>query len=250
MKKLLILLYLTSLLFSLSMVLANNVLATEILYSEKFETYSYGNWRNRDQLYIIDDPVGTGHGKVLKVIYPANAVNSGMNERVSLKRDVEAACLTYEVYFPPEFEFIRGKLPGLSGGNSPTGCIHSRNGFSNRFRFQRKTITQYVYHPEKKERCGEIKKVGTVESGQWNVIRSCMEIGTPGKKNGWFQAWVNGKTVGRITIKWRNKEDIKISNLLYSSFYGPRNGVPPKRRNYALFDNFVIESLNNMGEAR
>ncbi len=234
----------TLILFLVTALLGVSGWAEEILYSEDFEGFDLGIWRGKSNIQIINDPTEKNQSKVLIVKYPAKSVKHGMTFKKPLEKGVDAACLTYEVYFPKYFEFTSGKLPGLAGGNHPTGCVSAELGFSNRFVFKPKgRITQYIYHPDKKQKCGEHVTMGKLIPGQWNTIKSCLRLGIPNKKDGWFQSWINGKTIGRQKIKWRNDDNVKIDALLYSSFYGGGMRVAPKRVNYALFDNFRVYNL-------
>ena len=79
---------------------------------------------------IIANPTGDKKGQlVLAAKYPAGSCSSSCGIASGVGFDVaptgnftgNEATLEYEVFFPSDFEFVRGgKLPGISGG--PRGC--------------------------------------------------------------------------------------------------------------------------------
>src|SRR5262249_39105705 len=83
---------------------------------------------------VVDDPVA---GKVLRVTYPAGAVanDSGAQFRAQVKGlPADSICLSYWLKFADGFKWNKGgKLPGLCGGDCPSGGAPTNNGWSMRY---------------------------------------------------------------------------------------------------------------------
>ncbi len=100
----------------------------------------------KDTCQLVKDPtVANSVNNVLHVKYPkgscssACGISSGVSLHISPLPESEKATLEYEVYFPADFDFVKGgKLPGIMGGSK--GCAGCRrdeplrsNCFSARF---------------------------------------------------------------------------------------------------------------------
>ena len=70
---------------------------------------------------IVKDPLDSSEN-VLQIKYPKGIIQE-QKTRIYLKfESAESATLTYKVFFPEGFDFVRGgKLPGLYGGTAPRG---------------------------------------------------------------------------------------------------------------------------------
>jgi hypothetical protein len=221
--------------------LPNLTCAQEVL-KDDFESYAIASgWHGKPNTKIVEDPSGEKSGKVLQITMPKGK-GPGITNKISLKNPAQSACLSYELYLAPGFEFEisrkRGKLPGLAGGDTPTGCKTADAGFSNRFHWiENGTLTQYQYFPGKTTSCGTHTTVGKLTVGKWHTLRSCVNLGTAGKANGTWQTWVDGKSTGEQTIRWRNSNDITINSVLFHAFYSHDK---PSKDVAIYFDNLKV----------
>jgi len=82
----------------------------------------------KDTCQIINDPTAAGTtNKVMKAIYPngscssACGISSGLSFYPKPLPESTKATLEYEVFFPSDFDYVKGgKLPGIVGGSD--GC--------------------------------------------------------------------------------------------------------------------------------
>ncbi|MFW6275436.1 MAG: polysaccharide lyase, partial [bacterium] len=67
--------------------------------------------------------IETANGKILKVVYPFGRFGPLPGSQWKVKfQDTEIVCLSYKLYIPDDFDFMKGgKLPGLGGGKGNTG---------------------------------------------------------------------------------------------------------------------------------
>lgn len=217
-----------------------STLSAETIFNDNFEGYSAGSQYNRVKTAkIVQDPTGSKGGKLLQVTIP-KGWGPGITKKLPLSKSVTSACLSYDLYLQNGFEFRKGKLPGLAGGNTPTGCVSADNGFSNRFHFLPDArLTQYQYYPGKTVSCGAHADVGKLTTGRWHTLKSCINLGTPGKNDGTWQTWYDGKSTGQKSIKWRNSSGVNITSLLMHAFYSHDK---PSKDIKIYFDNFKVET--------
>ncbi|GAO28597.1 polysaccharide lyase [Geofilum rubicundum] len=60
----------------------------------------------------------------IKIVFPKNKYGTfpGCSWKVPFERPVEQASLSYKVFVPADFDFVKGgKLPGLAGGSANSG---------------------------------------------------------------------------------------------------------------------------------
>ncbi|WRT67512.1 uncharacterized protein IL334_004484 [Kwoniella shivajii] len=159
----------------------------------------------------------------LRVTYPAGSMNPGNNPRggstfyahpVNMRK-VHNATLEYSVFFPSDFDFVKGgKLPGLYGGHSGcAGGVDARDCFSTRMMWRENGHGElYLYAPRHRQTqrlCSSPPysdcstpyglSIGrgswTFQRGAWTDIRQDVWLNTPGKNDGGFNIWINGKLV-------------------------------------------------------
>jgi len=147
----------------------------------------------------------------------------------------------YHVYFPSDFEAIRGggKLPGPAGryGEHGTGGNPSdgTNGWTARGGFEPVDrnadpstvpiqLSYYVYHADMDGIYGDrFYWDGSIERGRWYQIDQHLKLNTPGENDAVLEAWVDGEQVCEVTdLRFRNEgyEDIKIESYWLTTFYG------------------------------
>ncbi|BGO97458.1 Polysaccharide lyase family 14 protein [Rhodotorula toruloides ATCC 204091] len=177
----------------------------------------------------------------LQVAYPAGSRNpsalpiGGMGFYTS-KIDITQATnvsFSYSVFFPVGFDFVKGgKLPGLYGGKTAcSGGSAAEDCFSTRLMFRKGGMGElYLYAPREKQVdslctlpplsfCNSVygMSIGrgswTFKTGEWTDIRQDIWLNTPGKADGGFNIWINGRIALRSdTVYYRNSVSGLVSN--------------------------------------
>ena len=206
-------------------------------------------------------------GDVLKVTYPAKGI--GMDAGCGFYAEPfgrfphDAGTLTYEVFVPADFEFVKGgKLPGLSvgaGDQCATGGDWKDLAGSVRLMWREGgEIIGYVYLPlESKSRDAVIKaqsaafrsvadvkgKYGidvghgkglAIVRGKWNEISVSVDL-----NSGTLVVVVNGKTLRVDGMIYRRSKSIGINAVLFSTFFGgSTDDWAPSKTQTLSFRNF------------
>ncbi|WP_458525522.1 polysaccharide lyase [Onishia taeanensis] len=178
----------------------------------------------------------TGLGEAgLRVHYPANTSSPGDTDvggagfyaAPEALKGAEAACLTYQVRFAPGFNFVKGgKLPGLYGGEAPSGGEEAdgTNGFSMRYMWRRQGQGElYEYAVDQDEDYG--KSVGrgrwTFPTGRWVTLEQEIVLNDAGEANGLARVWVDGTPIlEQHGMVYRTTRDVTIDGLMFSTFFG------------------------------
>ncbi len=189
----------------------------------------WGTKENVDRLAAahtgIDEPG-------LRVHYPAGTSSPGEEPRGGAGfysdppslRGAERACLSYMVRFPTNFDFVKGgKLPGLYGGEAPSGGedVSGENGFSMRLMWREEgegELYPYVVGFE-----GESVGRGfwRFPLGQWVTIEQEIILNDPGQENGIARLWIDGRPVlEQQNIVYRTSPTVTIDGLMFSTFFG------------------------------
>ncbi|MCE8018238.1 hypothetical protein HOP62_19335 [Halomonas sp. MCCC 1A17488] len=175
----------------------------------------------------------TGIGEPgLRVHYPAGTSSPGekpiggagfYSDPPSIK-GAEQACLSYMIRFPADFDFVRGgKLPGLYGGDAPSGGeeVDGKNGFSMRLMWREEgegELYPYVVGFE-----GESVGRGfwRFPLGQWVTVEQEVVLNDPGQENGIARLWIDGRPVlEQQNIVYRTSPSVTIDGLMFSTFFG------------------------------
>ncbi|MFQ3787750.1 polysaccharide lyase [Halomonas sp. A29] len=175
----------------------------------------------------------TGIGEPgLRVHYPAGTSSPGedpvggagfYSDPPSIK-GADRACLSYMVRFPTDFDFVRGgKLPGLYGGEAPSGGedVDGTTGFSMRLMWREEgegELYPYVVGFE-----GDSVGRGSwrFPLGQWVTIEQEIVLNDPGQENGIVRLWVDGRPVlEQQNVVYRTTPAITIDGLMFSTFFG------------------------------
>ena len=208
---------------------------------------------NVDRVAVVDDTIQMhyypgGHGRSSGGVLFCNPWE---------KLPADWMTLSYEVYFPPEFDFVLcGKLPGVGFGCAPgehsSGGEWNPTSGSYRLMWQKPEgecarIKGYLYlaiagGPAKEAAwdCQGDKVKETLEwddrtgynlhyrkdpcfnvtRGQWNTISMSMTMNTPGVADGFISMTVNGVTKSYDDLKFREVEECKIQDLYWVSIFG------------------------------
>ena len=213
-------------------------------------------WGLKERVSIVTD---NEDQQAIRILYPEGSINpsnkeaprggAAFNLHKDMPEQLVKACLSYDVYFPDDFEFVRGgKLPGLYGGkNPPSGCKRGteRRGFSMRYMWRQHGLgTLYAYIPGKPTRCGQLIGYGSWEfpKGKWVTLEQVIVLNNVGQSDGIIRYWVDGNlTVNRGNSVLRVKDEVYIEGIMFSTFFG--GGDPswasPKDQ-YLDFKNFII----------
>jgi hypothetical protein len=204
-----------------------------------------------DQVSIIS----FGAKNVVKTAFPKNKYGTfpGCSWKIPFDTPVEQASLSYKVFVPCDFDFVKGgKLPGLAGGSANSGgdIPNGMDGWSVRFMFKEKgTLCAYLYH------VGMVTEFGVhafltyknapilLESDAWNTIELKIKMNDPEKSNGEVHCSLNRKE-GLVlkNICFRKTNNLKIDQLLFSCFMGgDDSSYAPLSDQFLLFKDFTVE---------
>lgn len=165
-------------------------------------------------------------------------------------KPVEAACLSYRLRFPENFDFVKGgKLPGLYGGDAPSGgeAADGSGGFSMRLMWRRGgALEAYAYVANSPT--GEAASIGRGSAfampGRWASISIELRMNQPEKDDGVLRLWVDGvQRIERRDLAYRRNADLGIDGLMFSSFFGgnDRSWATP-REQYIDFADFRLHA--------
>lgn len=202
---------------------------------------------------------------------------SGLQLRANPYRKFPAssAWISYDIFVPSDFPWNNsGKIGagfclGTGPGNCSTGGDWSDDSGSIRVSWDgpRKAVTPYVYIPTQVgggSRKKSIENQGSsfksiirlggsngvhlwyknpfpLKAGQWNTVSLVVRLNTPGKSDGYLRFRVNGLERTLSNILWRSSSNVKISNVLFSVFYGGSNSsYAAPRDTYVMYRNFSV----------
>jgi hypothetical protein len=158
---------------------------------------------------------------------------------------VEQACLRYAVQFPAGFDWVKGgKLPGLFGGQPPSGGgeVEGDDGFSIRYMWREAGAGEaYAYIVNKPDDFGVSIGRGSWQfpTGTWTVLEQEIVLNQPSQANGTLRVWVDGQQVIEQTdIVYRTTDDVTIDGLMFSTFFGggDKSWATPKQQEIRFSD--------------
>ncbi len=173
---------------------------------------------------------------VLAFALPKGSINPGNREAPrggagfywmpELPEGVSSACLSYGVWFPPDFDFVKGgKLPGLFGGDGPSGGrkVTGENGFSMRFMWRAQGAGEvYAYIVGNHGRGISLERGAfSFPRGQWLELAQEVILNRPGREDGVVRVWANGRLViERTGLVYRKVPDMTIKGVMAHVFFG------------------------------
>ncbi|SOC54362.1 hypothetical protein SAMN05421509_103324 [Chromohalobacter canadensis] len=179
----------------------------------------------------------TGLGEAgLRIAYPEGTSapsdqgegGAGFYATISGLSEAERACLRYKVRFPQDFEFVKGgKLPGLYGGDAPSGGDEvTGDGYSMRFMWRRHgqgELYEYIVNKDADNDYG--KSVGRglwhFPTGQWVTVEQEIVLNDPQRDNGIARVWIDGKPIfEQRGIVYRKQSAVYADGLMFSTFFG------------------------------
>lgn len=164
----------------------------------------------------------------------------------------DRATLAYEVFFPADFDFVKGgKLPGFMLGVDPTDGASggkwdpSQGSFRLMFREGGKAIG-YAYLAVRGGNEGAYRAQGpayraavdaskgdtghdmwykkqggmTLRAGRWNAVRMSLKLNAPGRADGSARVTVNGVTRSVDGVVWRQSAAVRVQSVALVSFFG------------------------------
>ncbi|XP_041378355.1 uncharacterized protein LOC121390574 [Gigantopelta aegis] len=216
---------------------------------------------------VVRDPEG-GDNHVLKVTYHKGSWSTHGHTTGFLQFDatpvqpLSAMTLSYDIYFAPNFDFVRGgKLPGLYGGsNHCSGGRHSDDCFSTRFMWRSHGDGEvYAYISPRDEQvpgfCDD-KHCNSVygyslgrgdwrfRRGEWQNIAQYVKLNTPGRTDGVIRVWFNHKLVyEEENVSIRQTDSVKIDGIFFSTFFGGGDSSWASTRDtFTCYKNFVLST--------
>lgn len=228
------------------------------LYTEAMVAADFGSapaWNDgldEGRASIVDE----GGGKFLRVTYPANLYgpgDAGVQFIIEFPEAYQELYFSYRVRFGANFEFVKGgKLPGLVGGTSPTGCSPEPAGFSARNMWRTGgAAVQYVYWPEQPNTCGDDLDYvsGTALSftpSAWHTVQHRVKMNSDGAADGVMQAWFDGTLAiddGARTWRVAASPYEGIDALYFSTFFGGGDASwAPTAAQTVDFDDLVVST--------
>ncbi len=196
---------------------------------------------------IVDSPARR-EGKSLRVRYPAGRVGAGVIIPVALPRAFDELYLSYAVYFPDGFTFVKeGKLSGLCGGacNSGGHRPDGRDGWSSRIIWRKDRPSQYNYDPDQADIYGDIAPwAGHFTTGSWHTVQMRVKMNTPGQADGEVESWLDGTPAYRdCHVRWRNRASLAIDSFRFETFFGGGSAdFAPATDQYAYFTDITVST--------
>ena len=139
--------------------------------------------------------------------------------------NAKAACLTYNVWLPEDFDFgTGGALPGLFGGEAgdvpslkPKAAFSARNAWSAEGQAQVRTVT--ADEPKGTLYASDINGL-ELQRGRWIRLEQEVVLNQPGEKDGLFRVWVDGNLrLAETDIAFRNDERSLLRGVIADLHY-------------------------------
>lgn len=146
----------------------------------------------------------------------------------------------YRLRFDEGYDFSRGgKIPGLGGGNAPSGCETSTGvGFTARQMWRENgRLIGYIYDMDQRGECGNNLETGfSFVVGRWYTIKQRIKLNTGTQHNGVLQLWVDDRQViNRSNMGWMGEApNRRIDRIFLDFFFGGSTADWSPRRNCSL----------------
>ncbi len=135
----------------------------------------------------------------------------------------KAACLSYNVFLPEDFDFKRGgTLPGIHG--TATADSKGKPSFTTRVMWRDRgegEITAMLPNGSDKRATSLDRGSFKLTTGTWTRIDQEIVLNTPDKKDGQLRLWVDGELkFNRRGIAFRTQPDVSIAGAAVDVHYG------------------------------
>lgn len=196
----------------------------------RFGGTDWGLLENTSIVGRKDSPTGRAlEVRLAKAAAPTSAPNDqksgvGFMWQPRLVGAVPAACLSYSVFLPENFEFGKGgRLPGLVGTSDANGAVT----FSTRYVWRANGgLEIYGHLPRLTEGRWLSNERGDFffPRGRWVALEQEVILNTPGQSDGILRAWVDGALkFEKSGLMFRENSDARISGALVEA--APNGGV-------------------------
>ncbi|EIE76850.1 hypothetical protein G6F55_007803 [Rhizopus delemar] len=246
-------------------------------WNEKWKIPKHRGWLwawsgYEDSNAAVKDPAKkNSNDYVLRVKYnahsrnPEGSLTGGLGflaEPITVSKRAKTVSLQYSVYFPKNFDFVKGgKLPGVFGGNGEcTGGDESGSCFTSRLMWRDDGLGEiYAYLPHNKQRSDICdNKVNICNSdygyslgrgqfefkkGAWTTVRQVLTLNQVNKRNGRMILYVNGvKKVDIKNVVIRTSTTPNTVGIMFHTFFGGSDNTwaTPKTQ-YSYFKNFKFQ---------
>ncbi|NJN85333.1 MAG: hypothetical protein HC881_02160 [Leptolyngbyaceae cyanobacterium SL_7_1] len=208
-----------------------------------------GDWKSRWQvgtqgafgatnLQPIANGNSTGNATALRVRFPAGsaspAVARSNNRAIGGAQFLgdggvaprDSMRLSYSLRFSDGFDFVKGgKLPGLYGGNAPSGGEkpNGTDGFSARFMWRSGGDGEvYAYLPTSTSYGTSLGRGSwKFKPNVWHRLEQEVVLNQPGQDNGSIRVWLDGKQVWQDNrLRFRTTDKLKVDGIFFSTFFG------------------------------
>ena len=169
---------------------------------------------------VLSVSLPKGSGSPLNAALPKGGVSFPWQPRTVQGK--AAACLSYSILLPADFEFHRGGvLPGIRGADlsgqsedsflaRPAWRADRRGGASLR-----------VVTGEKTQGLAAEREAFAFPRGRWVKLELEVVLNTPKEADGILRAWVDGKlAIERTDMSYRTKPGVGVSGVSADVFYG------------------------------
>jgi len=216
-------------------------------------------WSKVAYTKIIDDcGLGTVDNKCLRVEYaPAWNGSTRLTKRLPIPAH-DHYTLSYDLYFEPGFEYVRGgKLPGLGSKKPTTGCdaINAEDWSVRSMWSFFGAVRNYFYSQDRTEDCGagEISSRRVFGTGRWHHVELNVKLNTQQSPySGYVIQKIDGQVVAddrQLKLREVYTPESLISTFMFSTFFGGDDtSWSPSRQVFARFDNFEVRPFGNMAD--
>lgn len=195
------------------------------------------DWGTEDNVLILS-PLSSGLTEsALRVLYPRNSSSPSDSERDEIPRgglgfyteqqhlqETDRACLHYQLRFEANFDFVKGgKLPGLYGGEAPSGGeeVTGENGYSMRLMWREDGQGELYAYLLGREGDSIGRGSWYFPSGRWISVEQEVILNTPGENDGLVRIWIDGWPVlEERGLVYRTTAEVGIDGLMFSTFFG------------------------------
>lgn len=143
----------------------------------------------------------------------------------------DRAALRYKVRFQPNFDWVKGgKLPGLYGGDSPSGGATADNGFTARMMWRTDGQGElYTYNLNREDTYGDSIGRGMFNftPGVWHTIEQEVILNTVDDAtgdvygDGMVRIWFDGNPIFEVNgMVFRTSNSIKVEGIMSTIFFG------------------------------
>ncbi len=192
------------------------------------------DWGSKQNIEVLSPQQAGLTETALRVYYPEGTSapsdngkgGAGFYATIDGLDHAERACLQYKVRFEPGFDFVKGgKLPGMYGGNAPSGGdeVSGKKGFSMRFMWREDGQGELYEYVVKDEEYGQSVGRGawTFPTGRWVTVEQEIVLNDPERDNGIARVWIDGRPIlEQRGIVYRTNDDIYVDGLMFSTFFG------------------------------